>query len=218
MFSASRLIEAMPELISGAGMTLALTAVSAAISACVGLTVMLLQFSAFRPLQWIARLYVSFMRGTPALVQLFLIFFSLPMLGLKLAPFWAASITLGLNSGAYVGEILRSAVLALPIGQRESALAIGMSRVRIWQRVLLPQATTTSLPALANELTILLKTTPLASVVAVTELTFAGQIVVARTFEPVEVLSAVAIGYIAASFLLIRIARNLERQAMAYRA
>jgi polar amino acid transport system permease protein len=124
MFSASRLIAALPELLTGAGMTLALTAVSAVVSACIGVTVMLLQFSAFRPLQWIATLYVSFMRGTPALVQLFLVFFSLPMMGLKLAPFWAASITLGLNSGAYVGEILRSSVLALPVGQRESALAL----------------------------------------------------------------------------------------------
>ena len=213
MFSLDRLVAALPELAGGAATTVALTLCAALVSWLGGIAVGALQLSPLAPARWAARLYVSFMRGTPALVQLFIIFFALPLLGIKVPPFVAAALTLGLNSAAYVGEILRAGLAAVPTGQIEAAEAIGMSRLDIWRRVRLPQAISLSLAPLANELTLLLKTTPLASVVAVTDLTFAGQIIVARTFQPVEVLTAVAVAYVLAGQSLLQTARWLERRS-----
>lgn len=212
MLEPARLVAALPELAQGAATTLALTACSALLSWVVGGVVVCALLSGSTASRWTARVYVSFMRGTPALVQLFLVFFALPLLGVHLPPFLAASLTLGLNSGAYVAEIMRGALLSIPAGQREAADAIGMRSVALWRRVLLPQAVRIALPSLINEMTLLLKTTPLASVVAVTELTFAGQIVIARTFEPTEVLLAVAVGYLFASQALVQTARAIERR------
>ncbi|MDB5529854.1 MAG: polar amino acid transporter permease [Devosia sp.] len=211
MFDPARLIAALPELANGATNTVMLTFCSALLSWVVGSVIVVGLLSPVALWRRAGRVYVSFMRGTPALVQLFLVFFALPMIGVHVPPFIAASITLGLNSGAYVAEILRGALLAIPAGQIEAAEALGMRKAALWRRILLPQGIRIALPSLTNELTLLLKTTPLASVVAVTELTFAGQIVIARTFEPAEVLLAVALGYIVVSQALVLGARALER-------
>ena len=212
MFDPARLIAALPELANGAANTVMLTLCAALLSWVVGSVIVIGLLSPVAFWRRAGRVYVSFMRGTPALVQLFLVFFALPLIGVHVPPFIAASITLGLNSGAYVAEILRGALLSIPAGQVEAAEALGMRKASLWRRVLLPQGVRIALPSLTNELTLLLKTTPLASVVAVTELTFAGQIVIARTFEPAEVLLAVALGYIVVSQALVQGARALERR------
>jgi polar amino acid transport system permease protein len=217
MLDLTRLAAALPELAAGALNTVGLTACAALVSWVGGVLVVMAVLSHNGWIRRTGRLYVSFMRGTPALIQLFIIFFALPMLGLRISPFLAAGLTLGLNSAAYVGEILRAAILAVPPGQIEAGTMIGMRQRARWRRIVLPQAVATSLPALTNELTLLLKTTPLASVVAVKDLTFAGQIIVARTFEPTEVLLAVALGYIVVAQGLLQISRYLERRVALWR-
>ncbi len=217
MVDLSRLGAALPELAHGAINTIGLTACAALVSWAGGIAIVMFVLSGSRWLRWAGRIYVSFMRGTPALIQLFIIFFTLPMIGLTMPPFMAAALTLGLNSAAYVAEILRAAILAIPPGQMEAAEAVGMRRRDRWRRIILPQAFSASLPALTNELTLLLKTTPLASVVAVTELTFAGQIIVARTFEPTEVLLSVGLGYIIVAQLLVQVSRHFERRVALWR-
>ncbi len=119
---------------------------------------------------------------------------------------------LGLNSGAYTTEILRAGIQNVPVGHLDAALSIGMSRFRTWTRVIFPQAFTVSLPALTNEFTIVLKSTPLASVVAVTELTYAGVIIQARTFSAIEVFLPIAIGYIAITLSFTQLSRWLEQR------
>jgi len=156
------------------------------------------------------RLYISLMRGTPAIVQLFVVFFTLPRLGLGGHPMLAAVIAIGFNSGAYVAEILRVNQSLVTRGQREAARTLGLSRWLTWWYVINPQVVRSSLPMLVSEFTILLKTTPLASVVALTELTYAGQIVIARTYEATQVLLLVAAGYLLIALPLMRIARRLE--------
>jgi len=198
------------ELGAGAATTLLLTLSASAISLSVGIIVAALRLAGGRVSSALARLYVSFMRGTPALVQLFLIFFGFPMLGLAGHPFGAAATAIGLNSAAYVSEIMRAAILIVPIGQREAADAIGMTASRFWLRILMPQALRSSIPALTNEATLVLKTTPLASVVAVTELTFSGQLIIARTYEAGRVLAIVSLGYVAASLLITQGSAALE--------
>jgi polar amino acid transport system permease protein len=202
----------LPELADGVWATVRLTLCAGMVSMAVGILVVFVRLNGNRIAGALAKLYVSFMRGTPALVQLFLVFFGMPAIGLGGHPFWAAAVAIGLNSAAYVSEILRGAILSVPDGQREAAEAIGMPPARYWRRVLLPQALTASIPALTNEATLLLKTTPLASVVAVTELTFSGQMIIARTYEAGRVLALVSVGYLILSFAITRGSAALERR------
>lgn len=120
----------------------------------------------------------------------------------------AAALTLGLNSGAYTAEIVRGNLRVITPGQYEAATALGMAPWRIALRIALPQMLKASLPALINEFTILLKTTPLASVVAVTELTYAGQMVIARTYTSTQVMLLVSVGYLAVALPVIYAARR----------
>jgi len=201
---------ALPELGHGLLMTLVLTLLASLVSVAMG------QLGCFLQLRraWIwratGRLYVSLMRGTPAIVQLFVVFFTLPRLGLGGQPMLAAVIAIGLNSGAYVAEILRVNRSLVTRGQVEAARTLGLGRFLTWWYVINPQVMRASLPMLVNEFTILLKTTPLASVVALTELTYAGQIVIARTYEATQVLLLVAAGYVLIAMPLIAAARRLE--------
>lgn len=212
MVDLTNLAAALPELSQGAANTVGLAVCAMLLSWVVGAIVSVGLLAPVATWRRVAAVYVSFMRGTPALVQLFLIFFALPLVGIKVPPFLAAAITLGMNSGAYVAEILRSGLQSLPPGQAEAAEVMGMSLRHVWARILFPQAIRVSLPSLTNELTLLVKTTPLASVVAVTELTFAGQIVVARTFEPTEVLLAVALAYFLLNQAIVLASGALERR------
>jgi polar amino acid transport system permease protein len=200
------------ELARGTVVTVALTLCAGVVSLVSGAISATLQVAGGRFGRFLGRAHVSLMRGTPALIQLFVVFFGLPLIGLGGHPFWAATTAIGLNSAAYVSEILRGAILAIPEGQIAAANAIGMAPRHRWLRIVLPQALTASLPALANEATLLLKTTPLASVVAVTDLTFAGQIVIARTFRPVDVLLPVTAVYLVIALMLTQAAGRLERR------
>ncbi len=205
-----QVLTALPELGRGLLMTLLLTVLASLVSVVMG------QLGCFLQLRraWIwrtsGRLYVSLMRGTPAIVQLFVVFFTLPKLGLGGQPLLAAVLAIGLNSGAYVAEILRVNRRLVTRGQLEAARTLGLSRLLTWWYVINPQVLRASLPMLVNEFTILLKTTPLASVVALTELTFAGQIVIARTYEATQVLLLVAAGYLLIALPLTTLARRLE--------
>ncbi len=200
----------LPQLLAGAVVTIQLTLCCIVVSFCAGVISVVLQLSKSPIGYWLSRIYVSIMRGTPLLVQLFVVFFGLPLIGFQGQAFASAVLAIGLNSGAYVTEILRAAILAIPTGQIEAARTIGMSPPQIWHRVILPQAFVISLPALTNEFTIVLKSTPLASVVAVTELTFTGQLIVSRTFRPTAILLAVALGYVVVSLLFSQFSRWLE--------
>ncbi|MDO6407655.1 amino acid ABC transporter permease [Pantoea phytobeneficialis] len=205
-----QVIAALPELGHGLLMTLVLTVLASMVSVVMGQLGCFLQLRRAWIWRFIGRLYVSMMRGTPAIVQLFVVFFTLPRLGLGGQPMLAAVVAIGLNSGAYVAEILRVNRSLVTRGQLEAARTLGLSRALTWWYVINPQVMRASLPMLVNEFTILLKTTPLASVVALTELTYAGQIVIARTYDATQVLLLVAAGYLLIALPLISAARRLE--------
>jgi len=133
-------------------------------------------------------------------------------LGIRGQAFLAASLAIGLNSGAYTTEILRAAILAVPKGQIEAATTIGLSGSKIWRRIVLPQAIMTSLPMLTAEFTIVLKSTPLASVISVTEMTYTGVLIQSRTYSADEVFLTIAVGYILIAQVLMRFSRRLERR------
>ncbi|WP_415850979.1 ABC transporter substrate-binding protein/permease [Tsukamurella ocularis] len=163
--------------------TLPLTAISFVIGLVIALVVALARMSARRPLRALATAYMSIIRGTPLLVQLVIIFYGLPALGLVFDPFFAAVIAFSLNVGGYAAEIIRAAIGAVPKGQWEAATTIGMDYGTSLRRIILPQAARTATPPLANTLLSLVKDTSLASTILVTETFRQAQILAAPTFD-----------------------------------
>jgi len=206
------LLSALPALATGLWVTLQLTVLAAVTSFAVGHLIWWLRGRATPLWRGVGHVYVSMMRGVPSIVQLFIVFFSLPLIGLGGKPLLAAVLAIGLNSAAYVAEILRANYRALPHGQVEASHALGLSAFEVWWYVTAPQALRSSLPALVNEFTLVVKTTPLASVVAVTELTYAGQLIIARTYEATPVLALVVAGYLLICWPTLKLARRLERR------
>ena len=146
-------------------------------------------------LAWIAGAYVSVIRGTPLLVQLYIIFYALPSLGLVIDPFPSAVIAFSLNVGGYASEAIRGAILAIPRGQWEAASTIGLGYVLTLRRVILPQAMRVAVPSLSNTFISLVKDTSLASVILVTELTRTAQQIAAFTFEFLAIYLEAALIY-----------------------
>lgn len=163
-------------------------------------------------LYMIARIYVSAIRGTPMLVQLFIIFYGLPSVGIKLDPFPTAIIAFSLNVGAYASETVRAAILSISKGQWEAGTSVGLSYAQTFRYVILPQAFRVSIPPLSNTFISLVKETSLASLVLVTELFKEAQIVAARTYEFMLVYIEAAIIYWVICLLLSLAQERLERR------
>lgn len=190
-------------LISGLGIALGLVAGALICAAALSRSVWLRRFAA---------LWISFLRGVPLLVQLLLVYYLLPVIGINVPALVAAVMTVGICSSAYVSEIWRGAISALPKGQAEAATAIGMGSRDIWVRIILPQAFGLSLPALVNELILLVKVSSLVSVVGILEVTRASQGEAATTFRPLEVYLAAACIYLAINLCLAALGRYLEHR------
>ena len=195
--------------------TIPLTVISFAIGLAIALIVALARLSPNRILQGAARFYISIIRGTPLLVQLFIVFFALPELGVKIDPFPAAVIAFSLNVGGYAAEIVRSAINAIPRGQWEAAQTIGLNYTGTLRRIILPQAARVAVPPLSNTLISLVKDTSLASTIMVTELLRTAQIAAAPTFEFFALYGTAAVYYwvicLALSFAQGRVEHRLER-------
>lgn len=195
--------------------TLPLTAISFVAGLVIALGVALARMSSNRALSGVARLYTSLIRGTPLLVQLFLIFYALPSLGITISPFPAAAVAFSLNVGGYAGEIIRAAVLSVPKGQWEAATTIGMGRTLALRRIILPQAARTAVPPLSNTLISLVKDTSLASTILVTELLRVAQVAAAPTFQFFALYGVAAAYYwvicLVLSFSQARLETRLDR-------
>lgn len=196
-------------------MTIPLTVISFVIGLVIALAVALARLSPNVVLSNIARFYISIIRGTPLLVQLFIVFFALPEFGVKIDPFPAAVIAFSLNVGGYAAEIIRSAIQSIPKGQWEAAETIGLNYTGTLRRIILPQAARVAVPPLSNTLISLVKDTSLASTILVTELLRQAQIVAAPTFEFFALYGTAAIYYwvicLVLSFGQSRLERRLER-------
>lgn len=175
--------------------TIPLTVISFVIGLAIALVVALMRLSSVPVLSQLARFYISVIRGTPLLVQLYLIFFGLPSIGLTFNSFTAAVIAFSLNVGGYAAEVIRAAILSVPKGQSEAALTLGMGYATTLRRVILPQAARTAVPPLSNTLISLVKDTSLASVVLVTELLRVAQVAAAPTFQFFALYGVAAVYY-----------------------
>ncbi|HEX5730682.1 amino acid ABC transporter permease [Microbacterium sp.] len=172
-----------PLLWAGLSATIPLALASFAIGLIIALGVALMRISANPVLSGIARSYISVIRGTPLLVQLFVIFYGLPSIGIVVDPWPAAIIAFSLNVGGYAAEIIRAAILSVPKGQWEAAHTVGLSHTKSLTRIILPQAARVSVPPLSNTFISLVKDTSLASLILVTELFRQAQVIAAFTYE-----------------------------------
>lgn len=187
--------ESIPLLAEGLIVTLQVSAASAVLGAVLGVAFGLASLSRSRPVRWLVAAYVDFIRGTPLLIQIFLVFFALPMVGIRFDEFWAGVVALSLNAAAFVAEVVRGGVGSIERGQTEAAMSIGMRHRHVLVYILLPQAYRQMIPPLTNELISLVKNSSLLSVISVYELTRAGQAIISVHFVPFEIYTLLALYY-----------------------
>ena len=200
------MIDSFPKiLIPGLTMTLPLTAIAFSCAMVIAVAAALVQFADVWGLKHLARFYIWIFRGTPLLVQLYVIFFGLPRVGITIEPFPAAVLVFSLNEGAYCAETVRAALESVPPGQLEAGLCAGMSYLQTMGRIILPQAMRTAFPPLSNSLIAMVKDTSLASNILVTEMFMATQRIVARTWEPLALYIEVGLVYLLFSTVLTRL-------------
>jgi cystine transport system permease protein len=202
----------VPLFLKGMGYTILLSVGSMFFGLALGFGVALMRLSTSVALRRIAGVYISFIRGTPALVQLFLLYYGLAQYGLKLDPIPAALIGLSLNVGGYTAEILRAAIASIDRGQWEASAAIGMNAFQTMTRTVLPQAMRVALPPLGNSFISLVKDTSLAATIQVPELFRQAQLISSRTFEVFTMYVSVAVIYWILSEGLARWQADLERR------
>jgi polar amino acid transport system permease protein len=199
-------------ILEAAKWTLALSAIAFVGGAILGLAIALARTSESRTAQALATGFIQIFQGTPLLLQLFLIFFGLPVLGLDINPWVAASIALTLNTAAFLAEIWRGCIQAVPGGQREAALALNLSYMDRMRDVILPQAFKIALAPTVGYLVQVIKGTSLAAIIGFTEITRAGQIINNATFQPLHVFTTVAAIYFVICWPLSLLAGRMEQR------
>ncbi|WP_407058266.1 amino acid ABC transporter permease [Tigheibacillus jepli] len=208
----------LPMITGGIKYTIPLTLIAFVVGLLLALLTAMMRISSIRIVRIPAIIYVSAVRGTPLLVQLFIVFYGLPNLDIKIDPFPSAIIAFSLNVGAYASEIIRASILSIPKGQWEAGYTIGMTRTTTLRRIILPQATRVSIPPLSNTFISLVKDTSLASLILVTELFRKAQEIAARTYEFLLLYVEAALLYWVICFLLSLIQEVIERRLEKYAA
>ena len=210
-------LESFPKiLLPGLATTIPLTAISFALALIIAVATALVQFANVKVLRRIARFYIWIFRGTPLLVQLYIVFYGLSRIGIVLAPFPAAVIVFALNEGAYCAETVRAALESVPKGQLEAGLCAGLSYLQTIFRIVLLQAMRTAFPPLSNSLISMVKDTSLAANITVMEMFMVTQRIVARTYEPLLLYCEVGLIYLIFSTVLTRFQRWGEKRLGTY--
>ena len=211
------IIEYLPVLLQGLVVTLQIAGIGCCIGLILGTTLALMQTSNNPILRAFVTSYVIIIRGTPMLIQIFCAYFLLPHIGIHITALWTAIIAIGLNSAAYISQIIRSGISAIGIGQMEAAKVLGFSTVDTICYIVLPQALRTTLPALGNEFVTLIKDSALASLIGVGELTKQANFVKSKTFDAITVYFTVAILYLIVtstiSFFIARLEKRMDLHA-----
>ena len=210
MSTTSLLVQSLPVLAQGAVLTVKFAVLSMIFGLIAGAVLAVMGISHNRALKWIARVYVSVFRGTPLLVQIFVIYYGLPSLGISLDPTPAGVIALSANVAAYLSESMRGAILGIHNGQWLAAYSLGLSRRQTLRYVIAPQALRIAVPSLSNSLISLIKDTSLVSVITVTELLRSAQEVIATTYQPLPLYLAAAAVYWVLCSILELVQRRFE--------
>jgi polar amino acid transport system substrate-binding protein len=199
-----------PMLLKGAGITLFISSTSMLFAIALGLVLTLARLYGSAPFNGLATAYIEIYRGTPLLIQLYILYYGLPNIGVSLSPFAAAFLGLGMNYAAYEAELYRAGISAIPRGQTEAALSLGMTQGMAIRRIILPQAFRIALPGVTNDFIALFKDSSLVSIIAMVELTKTYTILAASTLRFFELGLIVAVLYFIMSYPLSRLARRLE--------
>ena len=203
-------------LLPGLTATIPLTVIAFSFAMVIAVAAALVQFAKIKVLRQLCRFYIWVFRGTPLLVQLFVVFYGLPRLGIVIEPFPAAVIVFSLNEGAYCAEIIRAALESVPPGQLEAGYCVGMGYLQTMRRIILPQAMRTAFPSLSNSLIAMVKDTSLAANITVTEMFMVTQRIVARTYEPLALYIEVGLIYLLFSTVLTKLQSMGEKKLNIY--
>ena len=211
------LVDSFPKLLGyGIRVTVPLTVFSFAIALTVALLVALIQYANMKGLRQVCRFYIWITRGTPLLVQLYIVFFGLPGIGIKLDAFIAAMLVIGFNEGAYMAETIRGAMESVSRGQLEAGYCVGLNFPKIMWHVVLPQAFRTAFPALGNSMISMLKETSMAATISVMEMFRQAQVINGRVYESLGLYCEVAVIYLAFCTLLTWLQRKGEKRMASY--
>lgn len=212
MENVSLVMKYMPFLIRGLGYTILVSVAAIAIAVCVGMLLSLLRLTNNRILNGFVNVYVSFVRGTPVIVQIFIIYYVIAMLGIDVSALLSGIIALSLNSGGFMSEIIRGGLSAIPQGQYEAAVALGMPKHKIWLRIIFPQVFHNVMPQLTSEFINVIKVSPMLSIISVVELTRAAQRLVTQTYVTLPFYIAIGIIYFIVDALLEGVVKYQERK------
>ena len=207
---AFNLSEWMPHLLDGLVVTIEITVLCIAMGIVLGLLLAIARLYGNRLLYWAATVFINFFRGTPILAQLFLVYYGLPSLGLRLEPFTAGVLALGLNTSAYQSEYFRGAIQSLPSGQMLAARSIGMNRVQALQSIILPQALRLVIPPWSNELILMLKYSSIVFLATVMDLMGEGMVLASETYRYFAIFIVVAGMYLAIVLVLTWLLNRLQ--------
>lgn len=213
MINFQLIYDSIPYLLRGALVSLKISAIGCSIGITLGTILGLLQSRGNAITRACVLVYVTIIRGTPMLIQIAFAVYVLPEIGIKIPAFWAAACAIGLNSGAYVSQIVRSGIASVSTGQIEAAQVLGFSNIQITRYIILPQALRVVLPALGNEFITLIKDSSLASTVGVAELTREGALIKSRTFDALSVYCAVALVYLVITTTISLLLAYFEHKA-----
>ena len=200
IFSIDDMIAFLPSLLHGAMITIAVSLLAFGLALVFGLVTGIARISRLMPLRVVAACYIQFIRGTPLLLQLFFIYYVLPYAGIVLTPFVSGLTGLTLNYAAYMAEVFRSGILAIPKGQWEAGQSVGMSRRLLMRRIILPQAFRIIVPSLGNFFVSIFKDSALVSIITMRDLMFSGQLLASATYKHFEIFTEVAVIYFLISY------------------
>jgi len=219
------MIETFPKLLSGLNLTIQLVTISLLLGFCLAIGLALLRLSNNTFLSFFAKTYVFYFRGTPLLVQIFLIYYGIAQFEIIRETFvwsffkeayWCGILALTLNTCAYSSEIIRGGIQSVPFGQIESAKSVGMSRFLLYRRIILPIAFRQALPAYGNEIILMVKATSLVSTITLMEVTGIARLIIAKTFSPVEIFIVAGLIYLTINFIVTRLVNFCEIKLTPY--
>ena len=219
------MIETFPKLLSGLNLTIQLVTISLFLGFCLAIGLALLRLSNNTFLSFFAKTYVFYFRGTPLLVQIFLIYYGIAQFEIIRETFvwsffkeayWCGILALTLNTCAYSSEIIRGGIQSVPFGQIESAKSVGMSRFLLYRRIILPIAFRQALPAYGNEIILMVKATSLVSTITLMEVTGIARLIIAKTFSPVEIFIVAGLIYLTINFIITRLVNFCEIKLTPY--
>jgi octopine/nopaline transport system permease protein len=219
------MIETFPKLLSGLNLTIQLVTISLFLGFCLAIGLALLRLSNNTFLSFFAKTYIFYFRGTPLLVQIFLIYYGIAQFEIIRESFvwsffkeayWCGILALTLNTCAYSSEIIRGGILSVPFGQIESAKSVGMSRFLLYRRIILPIAFRQALPAYGNEMILMVKATSLVSTITLMEVTGIARLIIAKTFSPVEIFIMAGLIYLTINFIVTRLVNFCEIKLTPY--